>query len=151
MRTLTFNKPLETREPGSTRFIILHHSEVSSPHSAADVHHWHQNKGWAGIGYHYFITKKGEVQDGRPPHAVGAHTRGHNFDSIGVCFEGDFNKETLSHEQEQTAVTLLTELCTAYPDAKLRRHSDFSRLKHCPGKNFPFDLIKDLVCNKLIV
>ncbi len=149
MKTLTFNEPLASREPGATRFIILHHSEVSSPHSAADVHQWHQNKGWAGIAYHYFIPKNGEVQEGRPLNTVGAHTRGHNFDSIGVCFEGDFNKETLSQEQEQAAVTLLTQLCRAYPDAELCRHSDFTRSKNCPGKNFPFDRIKQLVRNQL--
>ena len=138
----TFNEELVPREKGATRYIILHHSEVSSPHTAADIHHWHQNKGWAGIGYHYFIAKDGEVYAGRPRHMVGAHTYGHNHESIGVCFEGDFNKEQLNEKQETVAVKLLSLLSIAYPDAQLCLHSDFNSIKQCPGTFFPFERMK---------
>lgn len=137
----TFNEELVPREVGTTRYIILHHSEVRSPHTATDIHLWHQNKGWAGIGYHYFIAKDGEIYEGRPRHTVGAHTCGHNYDSIGVCFEGDFNKEQLSEKQETAAVKLLSLLSIAYPDAQLCCHSDFNNAKQCPGENFPFERI----------
>lgn len=134
---LAFNEPMEPRE--STKFIILHHSKVSSPHTAEDVHQWHQKKGWAGIGYHYFIAKDGDVYEGRPREMVGAHTRGHNQESVGICFEGHFDFEELTKPQEKAGIKLLTTLSLAYSEAELRRHSDFSPNKTCPGKHFPFD------------
>ena len=149
----TFSEDLMPREEGATRYIVLHHSEVATPHTAADIHHWHQNKGWAGIGYHYFIDKEGEVYECRPRQMVGAHVYGHNHESIGVCFEGDFNKEQLSEKQETAAVKLLSLLSLAYPVAQLCRHSDFNNAKHCPGENFPFERtkqrIKECVWNML--
>lgn len=138
---LKFNEMLVSRQPGATKFIILHHSEVSTPHDIFDMHQWHLNKGWAGIGYHYVIDENGEVFEGRPRNSIGAHTYGHNCDSIGVCFIGDFNKQEISEKQETAGVKLLATLSIAYPDAKLCRHSDFNNAKTCPGKKFPFERI----------
>ena len=56
---LEFDEELKPRP--TTRYIILHHSEVASSHTVEDIHQWHKNKGWAGIGYHYFLDKEGEV------------------------------------------------------------------------------------------
>jgi len=134
----------------TTTSIILHHSQVSSPHSVEDIHKWHQNKGWAGIGYHYFIAKDGEVYEGRPRETVGAHTRGQNQESIGICFEGNFDIEELSKQQEVSAVKLLTGLSLAYSSAKLRRHSDFIHTKSCPGKKFPFNHLLQRVTTTIL-
>lgn len=41
----TFSEDLIPREEGATRYIVLHHSEVATSYTAADIHHWHQNKG----------------------------------------------------------------------------------------------------------
>lgn len=51
-------------------------------------------KNWDDIGYHFFIRKDGLIQTGRPLKFVGAHCRGHNSTSIGICFSGskDFTK-----------------------------------------------------------
>ena len=88
---LRFNEELKPR--AFTDYIILHHSGVKARHTAKDIHQWHKNKGWAGIGYHYFIDKEGNIFECRPRDTVGAHAKGYNGNSIGVCFEGDFNKE----------------------------------------------------------
>ncbi|MBO4488111.1 MAG: N-acetylmuramoyl-L-alanine amidase [Bacteroidales bacterium] len=133
---LTFAEPLVPRT--TTQYIILHHSEMSSPHTVEDIHQWHLDKGWAGIGYHYFIAKDGEVYEGRPRNTVGAHTLDHNSDSIGICFEGNFDEEEMTEKQHQVAVKLLAIMLLAYPDAEIRRHCDFTDQKSCPGKNFPF-------------
>ena len=125
--------------------IIIHHSEVTSPHTVEDIHRWHQNKGWAGVGYHYFISKAGDVYQGRPLYAVGAHAKGHNRDSIGVCFEGDFNKETISDEQFDASVMLLTLLSLAYDSADIVPHSSLSKDKTCPGCKFPMDRLLEAV------
>lgn len=76
-----------------TNLIILHHAAAKSC-TAADVHNWHLNRGWAGIGYHFFVGKDGSVTRGRPLWAVGAHAESCNWRSVGVCFEGDYQAET---------------------------------------------------------
>ena len=60
-----------------TNLIILHHAAAKSC-TAADVHNWHLNRGWAGIGYHFFVGKDGSVTRGRPLWAVGAHAESCN-------------------------------------------------------------------------
>ena len=136
---LQFTEELQRRE--RTKYIVIHHSEVSSPHTVEDVHRWHQTKGWAGIGYHYFVSKDGEIYEGRPYNTVGAHVYGHNEDSIGVCFEGNFNKETMGERQFDAAVWLVSLLSLAYRDASICTHHSFNAKKNCPGDKFPFDRI----------
>lgn len=54
-----------------------------------DVDRWHRERGFNGIGYHFYIEGEGGIQIGRDLSVVGAHTKkGHNRDSIGVCYDG---------------------------------------------------------------
>lgn len=94
---LVFAAPLENRP--ETKHIIIYHSGVLKRHTVEDIHNWHLQRKWAGIGYHYFVNKKGEIFSGRPAETVGAHARGYNFNSVAICFEGDFNREVISDEQ----------------------------------------------------
>ena len=43
-----------------TEYIALHHPANKSC-TAEDIHRWHLANGWAGIGYHFFVTKEGLV------------------------------------------------------------------------------------------
>ena len=138
---LQFKEEMALRENHATKYVVLHHSEVVSRHTAKDVHQWHLNKGWAGIGYHYFINKEGEIYEGRPVGAVGAHLYGHNQDSVGICFEGDFNKEQMSNKQEEAAIMLIALLSLSYDNAKVVRHVDLVKEKNCPGTNFPYETL----------
>ena len=79
--------------------IVIHCS--LSPHrgdTAADVHAWHLNRGWDGIGYHYTIDEHGGVEAGRPLYWVGSHTRGYNNGSIGVMLFGESNFTTAQYD-----------------------------------------------------
>lgn len=114
---LDFNDVLKPRT--KTDYIILHHSGVKARHTASDIHQWHKNKGWAGIGYHYFIDKEGKIYECRPRDTVGAHAKGYNKNSIGVCFEGDFNKETMTDAQcSDEVIRFLFFLGLTYLDSK---------------------------------
>ena len=88
-KTYRWNGTLARR--GVTRRIILHHAAAVTC-SADQIHAWHLANGWSGIGYHFFVRKDGTVYRGRPEDTVGAHAGGSNSDSIGVCFEGSFDK-----------------------------------------------------------
>lgn len=84
-----------------TNLIILHHAAAKSC-TVSDVHNWHLNRGWAGIGYHFFVGKDGSIVRGRPLWAVGAHAESCNWRSVGICFEGDYQiEETMPDAQLQ--------------------------------------------------
>ena len=56
---------------------------------AADIEKWHKQRGWREIGYHYVIRRTGVVEVGsRSLDEYGAHVRGHNKDSLGICLIG---------------------------------------------------------------
>lgn len=91
-----------------TNRIILHNSGVAVLQTVETIHSYHKNSlRWAGIGYHFYIRKDGSIYRGRQEDAVGAHAYGSNSDSIGVCFEGDFNQETMPEAQKRAGQELL--------------------------------------------
>ena len=48
----------------------------------------HRRRGFNGTGYHYYIRKDGTVHLTRPVERIGAHVKGFNANSIGICYEG---------------------------------------------------------------
>lgn len=89
--------------------IILHHADAYNC-SVEDVHNWHKNQNWAGIGYHYFIKKSGEIYKGREDNMIGSHCLGHNKDTIGICFEGKYTEETMPEAQIEAGRELINYL-----------------------------------------
>lgn len=125
----------------STKRIILHNSGVSVLQTVETIHNYHKNSlGWAGIGYHFYVRKDGSVYRGRPEDAVGAHAYGSNGDSIGVCFEGNYDEETMPEAQKRAGQELVAMLKEKYGISKVQGHRDVCSTS-CPGKNFPFDEI----------
>ena len=51
-------------------------------------------RGTRDIGYHFVIQRNGEVDEGRPIEQTGAHVKGHNHDSIGICYIGGVEAAT---------------------------------------------------------
>ena len=120
----------------STKRAILHHAEAETC-SPQDIHAWHKERGWAGAGYHFLVRKDGKVYRLRPEWAIGAHATGNNSDSIGICFEGAFNYETMGQVQIQAGRDLVAYLKNKYGFEKVQRHKDVGQTD-CPGSNFPF-------------
>lgn len=125
---------LEKRKKTDT--IILHHAEASKC-TADDIHKWHLENGWAGIAYHFFVRKDGTIYRGRPVDTVGAHACGANATSIGICFEGSYNKEQMPAAQKKAGTELVCYLREEYNISKVLAHRDVGNTD-CPGKNFPF-------------
>lgn len=124
----------------STKEIVLHHAAATA--DAKTIHQWHKNNGWSGIGYHFVVRKDGTIERGRPIKTIGAHCTGHNSNTIGICFEGNFEKEKMSDKQIKSGQELLSYLYKTYNLTKsnVKRHKDLMST-NCPGKNFPFDKI----------
>ena len=137
---LAFRERLTPRT--ATKYIVIHHTKVKGRHDVREIHQWHLNretKGqkWAGIAYHYYIDKDGEIFVGRPRNTIGAHTNGYNSVSVGVCFEGDFDEEKMSEKQLEASVMLISALSLGYHNAAIRGHRNFNVAKTCPGRLFP--------------
>ena len=135
---LKFKSELHRRDTNATRYIVIHHSKVPSRHTVDDIHRWHLKRGWDGIGYHFFIDKEGVIHNGRPVWAIGAHAYGYNSSSIGICLEGDFNRQQVNEKQLFSTALLVALLCIRYKRAAVVRHCDPTKKKSCPGKHFPF-------------
>ena len=136
----SWRTPLVRRS--ETTRIILHHAAAASC-TAEDVHRWHLAHGWSGIGYHYFVSKDGEITRGRPLWAVGAHAESCNWRSVGVCFEGDYQAETeMPAAQLQAGRELVQYLKAKLGVDRVVGHRDVAVAgTSCPGQYFPFDAI----------
>lgn len=134
--------------------IIMHCSD-SEWGSADVIDRWHKERGWTEIGYHYVITNgrridsrnysqdyDGRIESGREVTKTGAHAKGHNADSIGVCLIG---KSHFTAKQLYDALpTLLRLLLPQYElsPRDIYGHNEFDRDKTCP--NFDVQLIRNL-------
>ena len=106
--------------------------------SVADIDRWHRQRGWNGIGYHFVIYLDGSIHTGRRLSQIGAHCKGHNANSIGICYIGGCNsygkspKDTRTAAQKTALSTLLKELKKQFPNASIHGHRDFAP-KACPS------------------
>ena len=108
--------------------------------SVEDIHQWHLKKGWSGIGYHFLVRKDGTIYQGRPEDTIGAHAKGANHDSIGICAEGDFMKEEMNPLQLNALIDLVSYIKNKYHLSSIKRHKDVASTD-CPGTHFPFSTI----------
>ena len=108
----------------------------------AEIRRWHvEERGWSDIGYHYIIDTDGDVAKGRPVERAGAHVKGHNSNSIGICLVGGYGgtatdkfEEHYTEAQRKSLLSLLKSLTANYPDAKIRGHNEVAA-KACPSFN----------------
>ena len=122
------------------REIIVHCSATpdGKDFTVDDIRKWHKARGFSDVGYHYIVYRDGSVHDGRSVHLVGAHCTNHNANSIGVCYiggvatDGKTPKDTRTPQQKEALLTLLKQLKSLYPQAKIYGHRNFSN-KACPS------------------
>ena len=89
-------------------------------------------------GYHYYITRDGTVTQTRHEQLVGAHARGYNQHSLGICYEGGLDangqpKDTRTWRQKRALLQLLKRLKAEHPQAQILGHRDLPDVKKaCP-------------------
>lgn len=103
-----------------------------------------RHRGFTDIGYHFYITRDGEIHRGRPLEKVGAHCKNHNLHSIGICYEGGLSADctpadTRTLMQKGSMLALLRELRLLFPKALIVGHHDLNPVKPCPC----FDAVKE--------
>ena len=124
--------------------IIIHCSATpeGKDYTVAQIREWHtlpkpKGNGWLDIGYHFVIYRDGSIHAGRPVEQSGAHCKGHNADSIGICYiggcaaDGKNPKDTRTPEQRVAMERLVRGLLKEYPEATVHGHNEFAA-KECP-------------------
>lgn len=148
---LQFNSNYSKRSLDSIKEIILHNSGVTVLQSVEVIHNYHKNtRGWAGIGYHFYVRKDGSIYEGRPIDWAGAHATGHNSNSIGICAEGNFDVETMSEVQKNAIKELIAYLKEKYNITIIKGHREVNNTS-CPGANYPLDEMKNTEVKPVVV
>jgi N-acetylmuramoyl-L-alanine amidase len=120
--------------------IIVHCADTrtNQDFSIEDIKKWHIARGFSREGYHYYIKLNGLIQRGRPIEMTGAHCNGHNYDSIGICFEGGLNDKGLMWDEPTTKQiesfrTLKKAIVSDIGYVEVYGHYMFSDEKTCPN------------------
>ena len=119
--------------------IIIHCSATKegADFHVKDIDRWHKQRGYKCVGYHYVITLDGAIEKGRNEDEIGAHCKGYNANSIGICYIGGLDKEgnakdTRTVQQRAALYLLLNQLKEKYPNATIHGHNEFAN-KACPS------------------
>jgi len=120
--------------------VVVHCSATkqSMDIGAEDIRGWHKSKGWDDIGYHYVIRRNGVVEKGRDVSIAGAHAKGHNFNSIGICLVGGIDNDSKADDnytlkQYNALIQLISFLEITFPIDDVLGHRDLPSVnKSCP-------------------
>lgn len=125
----------------TTDLIVVHcaATKATMDIGAADIDIWHRQKGYNSIGYHFVIRRNGLVEAARDVETVGAHSKGFNSSSIGICLAGGIDakgkpENNFTPEQFAALKDLLKSLKATYKGVKIVGHRDLPGVaKACPS------------------
>jgi N-acetyl-anhydromuramyl-L-alanine amidase AmpD len=91
------------------QMVIIHHTAVA-PTVGVDriAAHRVDKQGWPGIGYHYFITFDGQIQQTNELTTIASHAGNYNAMAIGICFAGDFTTAIPTQAQIEAGAQLIS-------------------------------------------
>lgn len=78
----------QPKRPVTRVFIHCSASDRPEHDNVATMDLWHKQRGWAGVGYHFFIRKNGLLEIGRDLEKVPAAQEGNNAGTIAICLHG---------------------------------------------------------------
>jgi len=123
--------------------IIIHCSDSPQGRgdTAEDIHRWHKERGFDGVGYHHIIDENGKIENGRPHYWSGAHASGYNSTHLGICLIG---VDQFTLEQYDSLKVLVGNLMIDYNLKKedVLGHYQVSS-KSCPN----FDVVQFMEVN----
>ena len=116
-----------------------------------DLEECHRRRGFEGAGYHFYIRKDGKIITTRPVERAGAHAKGFNAHSIGICYEGGLDcngrpKDTRTEWQKHSMRVLVRVLLKEYPGSRVCGHRDLSPDLNGNGEIEPEEWIKACPC-----
>ncbi|MFO7627857.1 MAG: peptidoglycan recognition family protein [Candidatus Fermentibacteraceae bacterium] len=133
--------------------LVVHHSATESGGAGAFRVLHRLARGWRDVGYHFVIgngthSSDGLLERGRPECCRGAHAKGANEFSLGICLVGDFMTGRPTPAQMHTLGGVLRELMASYGLNKssvlLHRQVKGSSTE-CPGKNLTLAMVHEAI------
>ena len=136
--------PLPPRGP--LDHLVVHHtaypssgiggtSVAAQSRHVREIERWHLERGFLAIGYHFVISPTGRVFRGRPVDRMGAHVKGHNRGTVGICLMGDFEHERPTLASLAALAAVQSRLIPGGAGRPLRAHRDHSgQATLCPGR-----------------
>lgn len=133
--------------------LVLHHSATETGCARVFRCLHRACNGWADIGYHFVIgngtlSEDGEIEEGRPEWAVGAHARLNNDDSLGICLVGNMEDKSPTASQLEALRSLLIRLLSAHDLSRedIFLHGELAECStRCPGRNFTQETVDALL------
>ena len=125
--------------------LVVIHCSATPPFmniGVPEIREWHLDRGFKDIGYHYVLRRDGKLEAGRAEDQTGAHVKGHNANSLGICLVGGTNaddraKAEFNYTMPQMIwlADLLNRLSEKWPAAQICGHRDIDANKSCPCFN----------------
>jgi N-acetylmuramoyl-L-alanine amidase len=124
---------------GLIKKIVVHCSDSDDSIDVGfrEIDEWHRQRGWmsdSGIscGYHYIIRRDGRIEKGRPDNERGAHVKGHNTGSLGICWVG---RNKIGPKQLESLKKLLRTLINRHglESLDIYGHFELDSRKTCPN------------------
>ncbi|MBN1217414.1 MAG: N-acetylmuramoyl-L-alanine amidase [Anaerolineae bacterium] len=127
------------RNRAAIRRIILHHSVTPPTVTAQRIAEYQvNNRGLAGISYHFCTTNQGQIYQTQPLEVVSNHAGNHSNDSVGICLIGDFSSNPPPQAQLDATAALLAQLAAelSIPVDQIFGYSDLV-VTGSPGATWP--------------
>lgn len=129
-----------TRSRTAITHICIHHSAVAGTVPVEHIAQYHvENKDWAGIGYHYYITLDGTIYQTQRVETASWHVSHNNDRSVGICVAGDFTYSPPPAVQINAAAHLTAWLMEdlAVKEGNILGHKEFpDNSTSCPGETW---------------
>lgn len=97
--------------------IVIHHSAGTKTTPLESIIMMHRKRGMQTIGYHFYIFKengKWVGKRGRREAQEGAHAKGFNKNSLGICLAGNYEKEEVEEEGLAILIEAIARWCLSY-------------------------------------
>ena len=139
--------------------LVIHHS-AGEWGDVEYLNRLHLARGWRGIGYHKVILGPyptyvswarnqpredldGAIKQGRQDHISGAHCRGHNTTSLGICVVGHLDAHAPTERQYEALVDACVRLCRRHGlhACNIYGHKEL-RPTRCPGRYLDLDQLR---------
>ncbi len=130
------------------KWLVIHYSAtaIEVDVSVEDIDRMHRARGFTETGYHRYLRKSGVIETGRDlskpgMFEQGAHSKGENIASIGICYEGGVTRaepnkgfDSRTDAQTKAMIRVIDDLLIRYPNAKVIGHRDMpGAATQCPG------------------
>ena len=133
--------------------IIVHCSatKAGQDFTATDIDRWHRERGFNGIGYHYVIRLDGKLEKGRDVALAGAHCKGWNERSVGICYIGGLDEngrpaDTRTNAQKRVLYQIIMDLQREYNILQVLGHRDTSPDLNGDRVIEPYEYVKACPC-----